>query len=68
MSRTSVSGPEKKKATVASGPKFREETPKKGYDTATPSPYRTAILTSRRTICNRKIHEKLCLSCMPARM
>jgi hypothetical protein len=31
-----------KKAAVASGPKFREETPKKGCDKATPSPYRTA--------------------------
>jgi hypothetical protein len=26
----------KKKATLASGPKFREETPKKGSNTATP--------------------------------
>jgi hypothetical protein len=42
----------RKKATVASGPKFREETPKKGYDKATPSPYRTAIITPHRTNCN----------------
>jgi len=36
----------RKKAAVASGPKFREETPKKGSDTATPSPYRTATINA----------------------
>jgi hypothetical protein len=34
----------RKKAAVASGPKFREETPKKGNDPATPSRYRTATI------------------------
>ncbi|MCB8822409.1 hypothetical protein [Microvirga rosea] len=47
--------PKRKKAAVASGPKFREETPKKGSDMTTPSPYRTAQYKVHRTICKRKI-------------
>jgi hypothetical protein len=43
--RESRGARKEKKAAVASGPKFREETPKKGYGMTTPSPYRTAIIT-----------------------
>jgi hypothetical protein len=34
--RVDYNTPPKKKATLASGPKFREETPKKGSNPATP--------------------------------
>ena len=49
-------GPEKKKGhSRRSGPKSREETPKKGYETATPSQSRNAQMTVRRTRRKGKI-------------